>query len=62
MTLRQAMQFVATMVWNFLAIHGLFTLLGVGDVRASLRVAATVAVCALIATVIFARRGYEIRF
>ncbi|MBI3567241.1 MAG: hypothetical protein HY084_03430 [Gemmatimonadetes bacterium] len=57
-----ALYFVATMAWNFLAIHGLMSLAGVGDVRKSVEVTAVVAVAALITTVLLVRRGHEIRF
>lgn len=62
MNLKQAAQFTLTMAWNFLAIHGALTLAGVGDLRTSVRITAIVAVAALIVTIVFVRRGTEIRF
>jgi hypothetical protein len=59
---RQAAQFALTVAWNFLAIHGGMTLAGAGDVRTSAGIAAIVAGAALIVTMVYRRRGIEMRF
>ncbi len=59
---KQIVSFALAMGWNFLAIHGGMTLAGVGSVRDSAGIAAIVAVAALVVTVIYAKRGMDIRF